>query len=281
MSDLRPQVKAAIKSFITSQDRNHVPSDILRVIQEEAALMQETEDMRNMFERDPFEQFDDIKQRVQQFKSMIQVTSCSRVRTRHYVGIHATVTIENGSKTQLTFKYEQKPRQGAEGSHVWYSIEISKNHGPRENLLVVQVWGPGDVPCTTSPAVCINAEAEEDMWEDIEDDDDNVEGKSIKGRDRTEMMSDESSPRTHKKPKIGSAQEDTKDDDDSSEYRETHDSYMAFLDPDLLHSFIDEAKIGPIEEGTAFFLLMTFPFYEHEWDLVGFVLDEIIGGDDD
>ena len=30
-----------------------------------------------------------------------------------------------------------------------------------------------------------------------------------------------------------------------------------------------------------FFFLLTFPFYEHEWDLVGFVVDAVLGGEED
>ena len=63
------------------------------------------------------------------------------------------------------------------------------------------------------------------------------------------------------------------------------DSYLAHLDPDVLHEFLNLTKIqtknDDMHEGTAFFLLMTFPFYEHEWDLVGFVLEEIFGDDEE
>ena len=36
-----------------------------------------------------------------------------------------------------------------------------------------------------------------------------------------------------------------------------------------------------MHEGTAFFILMTFPFYEHEWDLVGYLLEETFGDDEE
>jgi hypothetical protein len=36
-----------------------------------------------------------------------------------------------------------------------------------------------------------------------------------------------------------------------------------------------------IDESTAFFILMTFPFYEQEWDIVGYVLDEVFGHEGD
>lgn len=261
-----------------------MPSDVLRVIQEEAALMKEKEDVCDMLERDPFEQFDDVQSQVQHLKSSLQVVSCSRIRTRHYVGIDAVVAIQNGQNLQLTFKYEQKPRQAAKGSHVWYSIEMSQNHSQRENLLVVQVWAPDDAPCTTSPAVCINQQSEADLWEDIDHDEEEVE--SLKLSIPQHHLSDgspPSSPQVHKKTKIGSTHERQVDDDvhdvddDEADEVEKNDSFMAFMDPEVLQTFLDAAKIGPMNEATAFFLLMTFPFYEHEWDLLGFVLDEVFG----
>ena len=86
----------------------------------------------------------------------------------------------------------------------------------------------------------------------------------------------------------GSSKEDNKEekekqsqDSDENEDGPTHDSYYVYLDPDLLNEFMNVTGLQPMEEGTAFFLLMTFPFMEHEWDLVGYVLDEVFGCDDD
>ena len=36
-----------------------------------------------------------------------------------------------------------------------------------------------------------------------------------------------------------------------------------------------------MDDLTAFFILMTFPYYEHEWDMVGLVLDAVFGMDGD
>eukprot|EP00980_Cylindrotheca_fusiformis_P030656 scaffold25176_cov191-Cylindrotheca_fusiformis.AAC.6 len=282
MSNLRPQVRSAIQSFLLSQDGNQTPSDVLRVIEEEAALLRETEDVSSLLQRDPYEQFEDVKPQVERLRSMIQVVSCTRVRARYSVSIDAVVAIDNGQNLQLTFKYEQKPREATKGSHVWYSIEMSQNYLQRENLLVVQVWAPGDAPCTTSPAVCINEVDEEDLWEDMEDDNDvdvgTLDAKAPQhGASNASKDSPPSSPRTHKKLKLSTPPQSQSNDEEV----ETCDSFMAFMDPDLLHTFIDATGIGPLDEDTAFFLLMTFPFYEHEWDLIGFVLEAVFGAGGD
>ena len=292
MSNLRPQVKAAIRTFLQTQDGYHLASDVLRVIEEEANLMKETENVCDWLERDPMEAFSKVKRQIKVLKSLIQVTSCSRVRTRKYIGIDAVVTINNDERTKLTFKYEHKPRRGVKGSHVWYSIEISNNHSQRENLLIVQVWAPGDAPCTTSPAISIR-QNEEDLWEDIDDEDD--ENDYAEEEKETHMVSDESesvkiSPKPVKKQKISNASEDQDesdhgrvDNDEISDTEETNDSYMVFLDPDQLHSFLESTNLGMenMDEITAVFLLMTFPFYDPEWDLLGYILDDVFSGDSD
>lgn len=84
----------------------------------------------------------------------------------------------------------------------------------------------------------------------------------------------------NKQSKGWQSRQEEKDDDDDDEGSSTNDKvdlYSAFLDGDLLHDFLDFTGLEPMDEDKAFFLLMTFPFYEHEWDLVGYVLDEVFG----
>jgi hypothetical protein len=282
MSNVRPQVRSAIQNFIESQDSHHIASDVLRVIQEESLLMKETQDVKDMLDSDPMEQFGEIRPQVERLKKLLRVTSCSRVRTgSDYCGIHAVVTLEQCNNLQLTFRYERKPRlEGAEGCHVFFSIELSHNHGPRENLLVVQVWAPKNVP-SIEPAVCVQealqaaeGEDDEDGWEDI---------PSGEHGTPPAIVSDDSRLQSNKKQKISTSPpgEQSGNETDDEEVEETKDSYVAFLEPDLLQSLLESAGLLPMGEATAFFLLMTFPFYEQEWDIVGYVLDQIFGSDSD
>lgn len=77
-------------------------------------------------------------------------------------------------------------------------------------------------------------------------------------------------PRNNKRPRI------SKDESDKQP-----DQYHAGMDADNLQSFLTAAKLQPVDDVTAAFLLLTFPFFEHEWDLVGFVLDAVFGQEDD
>jgi hypothetical protein len=251
--------------------------------------MKETQDVKDMLDSDPMEQFGEIRPQVERLKKLLQVTSCSRVRTgSDYCGIHAVVTLEQCSNLQLTFRYERKPRvEGSAGCHVFYSIELSQNHGPRENLLVVQVWAPKNVP-STEPAVCVQEafqaaegeDDEEDGWEDTDEGDEDGQGERVTP---PAIVSDDSRPQSNKKQKISNSPSDERSDNytDHEEVEETKDSYIAFLDPDVLQNLLESAGLLPMGEGNAFFLLMTFPFYEQEWDIVGYVLDQIFGSESD
>ena len=307
MSNIRSQVRDILKSVLDAQDGENTRIDVLRVMEEEAMLMKETQYVADMLDSDPMEQFSNVKPQIARLKKILRVQSCNRVRvTNDYCKIDAVLGFHQTDNLELTFRYERKRRQEEDGRlskkgfHIRYSIEMSINHQQRENLLVVEVWTPNDWP-SIEKAVCINEmmeraaaaqeEDEEGGWEDIDEDED--EGNEVTIVDTKD--GDSSQESSKKRPRLNSSQEETTDDndglspatdeeDDDNDENEP-DSYIAHLDPDVLHEFLTFTKIqtknDDMNEGTAFFLLMTFPFYEHEWDLIGFVLEEIFGGEDD
>ena len=374
MSSLLPTIRTALTKFCKDNEGKETTSDILRAIHEEAYLIKETQDLYDTLDSDPMEQLRDVKPQVQQMKKLLQVTSCRRVWTGpypDYCGIHTVVTFtkpsssssnntsknpnnaaksstSNGSSSmlQLTFRYERKKRQDIrDGCHIWYSIESSQDYGPKESLLVVQVWAQSSSP-SAKRAICMNQNYDDDEgggWQDMdeEEEDDEAIAEVRNNNDReagnnasndaelisadeidfVENSSSHSSPKqvANKKRKvngnhsesqssteggrngaqkipahngeeavdeqggfeIGDEQdEEDNDDDDDDDNRASRDSYTAYLDPDLLHEFLDWNGFT-MYDGTAFFLLMTFPYYEHEWDIVGYVLAEVFGGDDD
>jgi hypothetical protein len=283
MSNLQLLVRNAIKNFVESQDGHHLPSDVLRIIAEEALLKKETQDVCDMLDQDPMEQLNEVRPQVERLKKLIDVTSCSRVRTgSDYCLIHAIVTIEKCQNLQLTFKYERQ-RRAEGGCHVWYSIQLSRNSGQPENLLVVQVWAPENVPCTTETAVCIHEALEggdddQDGWEDIDED-----GEARKGGpgDKAKVTPPRSAPKK-RKTTTSPIEETSSGSPDVVDKEQKCDTFMVFLDPEVLENFLEWSGLLPMNEGTAFFLLMTFPYCEHEWDLVGYALDQVFGdGEED
>ncbi|KAG7339529.1 hypothetical protein IV203_034527 [Nitzschia inconspicua] len=303
MSNLRPQVRSALTSFLTSQDGIHLKTDVLRIIEEEARLMKETERVLEALERDEMDQLGEISRKIERLKKNLRVTSYDSIRALDgYTRIAAVVDVEGGKNLmQLTFKYERKKRiDGANGVHVRYSIEYSTNYQQRENLLVVEVWSPQDGP-SPGRAICINQslvehdnqDDDDDGWEDIDGDDVPAETgtdqadtvPTTKKNVKQSAMAEDATNKASKRQKLcegTNGTQSTTDDNTKNEGESTidHDEYLAYLDPDLMHEFLRMARLEPMEEGTAIFLLMTFPFFDHEWDLVGYLLDEIFGSDD-
>ena len=58
------------------------------------------------------------------------------------------------------------------------------------------------------------------------------------------------------------------------------DRFGVFVDPQCIVGFLDRVNMNMNEQSVVYFLL-TFPFYEHEWDMSGFVLSSMFDGDDD
>lgn len=295
MSSIRHEVRAIISNMVDSQDGYHSKVDVLRVIEEEALLMKETQHTIDMLDSDPMEQFSRVKPQIERLKTILQVRSCSRIRaTNNYCRIDAVVGFKQTDNLELTFRYERKRRQeedgriSKDGFHIRYSIEMSVNHQQRENLIVVEVWAASNWP-SIQKAVCINEmlqgeNSEDGGWEDIDEDDDDQDQKGTITQDETirQHQSEDSPHANSKRQRLNESnnQETNENVVPTEETGDEPDSYLAHLDPDVLHEFLELAGIhsnNEMHEGTAFFLLMTFPFYEHEWDLVGYLLEEIFG----
>jgi hypothetical protein len=299
MSDLRPKIRAALNTFLEAQEGHHIKADVLRIIEEEALLLKQTELVKDAFSEDSLGQLDEVKDHVERLKKLVNVTSYNNVRTLDgYTRIDAVVTMGTATPhvLQLTFRYEQKRREQGPGCHIRYSIEFSKNYMQRENLIVVEVWAPQNGP-SRGTAVCVNQtfdqsgkschdEDDDDGWEDMDEDKNEVKTETAKSNakdssgdlqtTKRQKLGDESQETPNDKERNGCSQQCQGDDERS---QQTHEEFIAYLDPDLMDEFLFGAGLSkaPMDDSKAFFLLMTFPFYEHEFDLVGYLLDEIFG----
>jgi hypothetical protein len=186
---------------------------------------------------------------------------------------------------QFNFKYERRPMRpedvvsgqvnfgGSElhpaGNHVSYTIHLSKDHGEREQLMTVEVWAPGDGP-SQEKAEPLVADAED--WEDVDEkeemdeeyksDDDEMDAQP------DEINEDEMELTRQKQGELSERPTSSKSD-----------KFAAYIDPDALENLTEWSALE-LSVTEYFFLLMTFPFYEQEWDLVGFVLDTVFSEDD-
>jgi hypothetical protein len=291
---LQNSVQGALQVFVANENEKeeHDAIDVLRTFQQEASLMYETLALKALIRQDPFVHLEDAQPQVKRLCSHLRVTDCQRVVTKlGYSYIDAVVTIpvaaaETGSTTttadtaasnnnddhlKLSFQYERRRLSDDNGgTTVTYSIDMSRNHGPNERLLWVQVFAMGSAP-SHLPAKSLDEEEDdeegEDGWDDMDEDGTNEQMNESKSELPNEDADDG-----------GDADADSKGFD---ALVGDCDRYVAHMDPDVLGRFLEWSGLGPINEATAFFLLMTFPFYEHEWDLVGFILDSVFGFNDE
>lgn len=152
---------------------------------------------------------------------------------------------------------EKKVKRG--GTLITYSIDVSKDHGMKERVLHVEVIAAGDGP---SPKEALPMDDGSDgVWEDLGEETDSKETDAQKMEESDDAKDDSPGP--------------TKGD--SSDDR---DRFGAYIDPEVLAKFLKWTQVE-LDESSLVFFLMTFPFYEHEWDLVGFILDTVFDTEDD
>jgi len=133
--------------------------------------------------------------------------------------------IEQVSNSSASFanKIEEVANDKSE-TEVRYTIKMSKDYGPAEDILVVQIFAQENFPCPDG-AVPMHP-------------------------------SDGSDPDAHK------------------------DQYHVYIDPEQMMQFLFWTGIRFDEELSALFFLLTFPYFEHEWDIVDYV-EAVVHDDDD
>lgn len=296
-SDLKQKVKIAINNFVasrTSNDHGDIAIDVLRVIRDEAALLMERQTIVDAFDSDALKFYDgdeSLKIQVERIKKLLHVIDCSRCVTMDgNSSIDAVVEIVKDSKMKnvnhsirLTFKYrreavpmEYNEMQEATASqsdspiatennnnhkhnknptHVTYDIEYSKDYGKKKRLLTVEVRAENNYPSAKQA---------------IPMDDEN----SVENDEEFDLIQDEVTNNIMEESKIQDSMSVVSDEKSSA------DQYAAYVDPETLEDFLESAGLELNAENSLFFL-MTFPFYEHEWDIFGFLLDCVFGADDE
>lgn len=181
---------------------------------------------------------------------------------------------------------------------VVYYIDLARDHGPSERMLWVQVFPAGLSP-SNKPAMNMSnmmmddAEGEggdDDEWEDMSDDDDDETSKKkppslgkriregtieqpTRSRSNVEMRNVQDTTTQEKKT-------DENEDDDDDDLTSIPDRYVAGIDPDVMARFLHWTQISLEDELAAFYFLMTFPFYEHEFHLIDYLLEAVFGPPD-
>ena len=184
---------------------------------------------------------------------------------------------------QLHFRYERDPATASTPTTIWYSIDLSIGYGPKQNIVTIRVWADGNKP-SRLPAVSMeddqsggSEQGDDDLEDTMEEDDESDKDAKMNGTKPSRKHGQTTSPAdTASKNDTANA-----NNEDHDEEEESRDRYACYVDPEGLQLFQETTNLTALDEATTFFTLMTFPFYQHEFDLVGFVLDSIFGEDSD
>lgn len=264
-------VKKTLQEALSGND-DFTSVDLLREFRRQSELLYETERIRELFISDPFEHWND-NPKIKCLGERLQVVDVHRVVTLSgYSFIDAVVEMmmipceeRQLRPLQLSFRYEKRAETvdsriepGIDPPTVWYSIDVSNGVEPLETLLWVQVWADGHRRAEHLSAV--NLEETDEDWEDI---DDEVDVKQEQKRQRVD-------------------EEHSKENELTKDTTERGDRYVAGIDPEVLERLVQWMDLGSdVSDVTVFFLLMTFPFFEHEWDLIGYLLESVFGAESD
>ena len=299
MASLSTTVREQLIALARKNSSDHLAIDVYRAARVQAELLYQTECIRQNLAEDPFRALQGLN--IKDIGEKLRVVDYDCVRTRQdYVRIQAQVEVSDRKKrsrtSQLVFLFERETADEGRGTMLKYSIEFASN-ASRANckILWVQVIAAGSYP-SQKPAINMG-DTEDDEWSDVPSDDQEEDSIEEADQDTDEVQVQDTgkeqdcdqegsheigNQRKRMKRSNGtldeaSGPEQTLTGDRDGE--EDCDRFVANMDPDVLVEFI--GLVGEMDEATAFFLLMSFPFYEMEWDLVGFVLDAVFGSQSD
>lgn len=281
---LEATVRSHLEKTIEADDR-HTAEDILRCYREQASLLFETVKLRTALTTDPFEHLVEVKQGLTRLIKLLHVTEFQTITTLDgYSRIEATVSFRADatmkpvveSLVELKFRYERtSSNTSQEPVGVSYSIDLAKDHGAAERMLWVNVQAIGNFPSSTKAANM--TDDEQARWSDMESDDEESKGDAVTSRDVKKNMAEIRADASKTRSSTVAHEETTTTKGEGP----GSDVFTAGIDGDLLTTFLEWAQVGPMDDITAFFLLMTFQYYELEWDIIGYLLEAVFGSDDD
>ena len=156
---------------------------------------------------------------------------------------------------------------------VTYKIDYSIDHGEMKPLLGVDVYALGEYPSVEEAIPMMDDEQDES--EEILDTGEQGEHNGVSTEEKD-----------NRKQSTSAEFEDiimSEDDENNSHTDENNgngDRFGVYINPENVVSFLDRANMN-LNEQSVFYLLLTFPFYEHEWDIAGFLLSALDDEDDE
>jgi hypothetical protein len=283
-------IKQSVQYFGDSDEATI--EDILRMYFDQISMMLITEQVRSAFALDPFQHLKEHIPNGTMTKIMdsLDVVSHDSVRTLDgYVRNEAIVRfsvkkydvvankkrprmkeINSSCDTmELQFRY-LRTSMLVDTSTISYNIDLltttNNIKAAPMPLLWININAASNVPSNGKAINMCDTENNDDQWSDVNDDDSN----NSTNPDVTVKTS-------------------TAEKGDMDSIYSNVDRYEAGMDPDVaahLEQFLQQPNYQlsmdvttAYNDITLFFFLMTFPFYEHEWDVVGFLLTAVFDSD--
>jgi hypothetical protein len=299
------QIQVNLQSL---RDMNDVTTeDLLRMYHDQISRMVITEKVHSALISDPFQH---LKENIPD-EIMSNIVDCIHVVSHHsvttmdgYVRTEAIVRLSSKHHDVATNK--KRPRKGVnclcefielqftylrtsmlvDTSTISYNIDMirSSSNKPPIPLLWINIYAANNVPSSVAINMCDNS-SDDNEWSDI--DSDSTDRNSNDSLHRKQALSgdvngDIETDTLHKVNIncLGSTREITSSNVDR--YEAGMDlcvmkQVVQFLQQPCISSSVDINT--EFDDATMFFFLMTFPFYEHEWDIVGYLLKAMFDGD--
>ena len=161
---------------------------------------------------------------------------------------------------------------------ITYKVEYSVDWGRQEKLFGVDIYAAGDFPSV------------EEAIPMMDGDDDSFSGAdSDEEKSTNNVNGDENDNENKATNLIGDTSEFEEIEMSSNEEKsgeraaygnaEAADRFGVFVDPQNILAFLERLNVNFNEQSVFHFLLM-FPFYEHEWDISGFLLASLFDDDE-
>ena len=172
---------------------------------------------------------------------------------------------EDKSEEDCDMLAQDRERQFEPNTIVSYQLDYSVDHGKMDQIFQIDVYASGRAPSVEEAIPIIDEEDEEDE-EDLE-----------------ESHGGESVGEAEAPPPTGTDEyEEVEMEDDASacQASEAADRFGVFIHLENVVAFLKRSGLS-LNEHSVFYFLLSFPFYEHEWDVSGFLLSMLGGEDDD
>lgn len=287
MSANKEAIHHVLQSYVKSkvEDGDDSAVDTLRMLQSEAKLLYEREVILNNLDTDVFGIFKDedgcadgLSPLQSKIKESISVISYDKCITREgYISIEAVIQLRCAETLTLSFSFEKQHVTYCSGSRskkgIAYSSLCSSDGNSFEHLLKKRKT---EESCKIGTQICYNIYMGKDY-----DKKEKLLSVEIKASGKDPSIEEH----------IAACEEEEEgeelDVDEETDFRflfggDEKDRFVVRLDPEQLMHFLEwsELKFHDFFPDCVHFLL-TFPYFDNEWDIVGYVEDVVMGDDGD